>query len=111
MKSRLPAGYGGGAGNQQQMLKKYQQMQEQIEETQAELDETEFSQTAGGGVVKATVNGKKQVLALDIDPDIIDRDDPETLSDLVISAINAALLQAEKTSEEKLSAITGGLGF
>ena len=114
MKSRLPAGYGGGgAGNQQQMMKKYQQMQEQIEQTQSELDETEFAQTSGGGACKATVNGKKRVLSLEIDPDIIDRDDPETLSDLVISAINAAISKAEKTSEERMSGITGelGLGF
>ena len=112
MKARLPKNYGGGGiGNMQQLAMQAQKMQQKMEETTTELEEKEYSATAGGGAVKATVTGKMEVKSLEIDPEVVDPEDVEMLSDIVICAVNEALRNAAKEKEDALSAISGGLSI
>ena len=111
MKARLPQGYGGGPGNMQAMLRQAQKMQEDAQRVQAQLEETEYSASAGGGAVSATVNGKHMLTALTISPDVVDPDDAEMLADLVMAAINEAHRNAAKDAEEKMGAVTGGMNI
>ena len=74
------------------------------------LDEKEFKATAGGGAVEVTMNGKKQITALNIDKDVVDPDDVEMLQDLVMAAVNEAIRQIEDLEENEMNSITGSLG-
>lgn len=107
MKVRLPQGMGGGPGNMQAMLKK---MQEDMVTTQEELEAREYDISAGGGVVNVKINGKKEILSVKIDPEVVDPDDVETLEDLIVAAVNEAIKKVETTSAEEMEKITGGLG-
>ena len=109
MKANIPKGMGGGPGNMQSMLRQAQKMQEDAQRVQAELEATEYSATAGGGAVSATVNGKHDLVALTISPDVVDPDDAEMLADLVMAAINEANRSAAKDAEQKMGAVTGGM--
>ena len=111
MKANIPRGMGGGAGNMQAMLRQAQKMQEDAQRVQGELEQTEYNATAGGGAVKATVNGKHVLTALTINPDVVDPDDAEMLADLVMAAVNEANRAADKDAEEKMGAVTGGMGM
>jgi DNA-binding YbaB/EbfC family protein len=108
MKVRLPNNSG---GNMNQMLRQAQQMQQDMQNLQADLEEREFSATSGGGLVEVTVDGKHFIKSIKINPDAIDPDDCEMLEDLVTVAVNEAIGNAIKTSEEEMSAITGGLNI
>ena len=108
MKARLPEGVQMKRGD---MMRQLQQMQAQMENTQAEVEESVFSATAGGGMVTAEVNGKKELLSIKIDPEVVDPDDVEMLEDLVTAAINEALSKAAKTMEDKMGALTGGMNI
>lgn len=111
MKARLPQGYGGGgAANLQQLARQAQRMQEQMAEISAELEEKEYTSTAGGDAVKATVTGKLEVKSVEIKPEVIDPDDAEMLGDLVTAAVNGALRAANQEKDEKMGALTGGMG-
>lgn len=111
MKARLPQGYGKGApNNMQQLAKQAQQMQDQMEALSAELDEKEYTASAGGDAVKAVVLGKLEVKEIVIKPEVVDPDDVEMLGDLVTAAVNEALRSAEKEKDERMNAISGGLG-
>ena len=107
MKSRLPEGYGAGPASMQGMIKQAQKMQEKMEELQEELNAREYEIKAGGGAVTLTINGKKEVSALEISPEIVDPDDIETLSDIIIAAVNEAIKKVEDTNNEEMSKITG----
>lgn len=111
MKVRIPNQNGGMS--QQQMLKKVQQMQEDMATLQADLDEREFSGTAGGGMVSVTVNGKHEVLSVKIKPEALQEceGDPEMLEDFITIAVNEAISTASKVSEEEMGAITGSLNI
>lgn len=109
MKARLPQGMGGGQQNMNTMIKQAQKMQEDMTALQAELEERHYETTVGGGAIKAVVSGKKEVISLDIKPEVVDPEDIEMLQDLIISAINEAMRQAEKESEEEMNKITGGM--
>jgi len=111
MKVRLPEGMGGGPQNMQGMLRQAQKMQDEMAELQEDLDSREYEVSAGGGVVTVKINGKKEVQSIDIDPDIVDPDDIETLSDVLIAAINEAIKKVEDTNSEAMGKITGGLGL
>lgn len=112
MKSRLPKGFGGGgASNMNGLMKQAQKMQEEMARAQAELEEREFTATAGGGAVTVVVSGKKELKSLTIEPEVVDPEDIEMLQDLVISATNEALRQVEETSNEEMSKITGGMNL
>ena len=111
MKANIPKGMGGGPGNMQAMLRQAQKMQEDAQRVQAQLEETEYSATSGGGAVSATVNGKLDLVALTISPDVVDPDDAEMLADLVMAAINEANRAASKVAEQKMGAVTGGMNI
>ena len=105
-------GFTGGAGmmrQQQQMQQKILKMQQEMEKAQADVENAFFSATAGGGVVKATVSGKRQLTELAIQPEAVDPEDVEMLQDLVVSAVNEALRQAGDAMEKGMSGLTGGL--
>ena len=106
-------GYGGGMGgmNQMQMMKQAQKMQQDLLKMQEELEQSEYTATAGGGAVTATVSGKREVTALQIDPDAVDPEDVEMLQDMVIAAVNEALRKAEETASQNMSKLTGGLNL
>ena len=101
----------GGAGNMNAMLQQAQKMQEDMAAKQEELEAREYDISAGGGAVNLKINGKKQILALDIAPEIVDPDDIETLSDILIAAVNEAIKRVEDTSNDEMSKITGALGM
>ena len=109
MKARLPQGFGGGPQNMQAMIRQAQKMQEQAEQLQAELDEKEYEIKAGGGAVTLKINGKKQVIGLDISPEIVDPDDIETLTDILTAAFNEVINKVETTNSEAMAKVTGGL--
>ena len=111
MKVRLPQGVGGGPSNMQSMLKQAQKMQEEMADKQAELEEREYETSAGGGVVKVKINGKKEILSVNIDPEVIDPDDPETLEDLIVAAINEAIKKVEAVSAAEMQKITGSMNL
>ena len=111
MKANLPKGVGGGPGNMQAMLRQAQKMQDEAQRVQAELEATEYAATSGGGAVSATVNGKHDLVALTISPDVVDPDDAEMLADLVMAAINEANRNAAKDAEQKMGAVTGGMNI
>lgn len=108
MKSRLPEGYGGGMNA---MAKRLQDMQVKMQEKTQELNETEFQSSAGGGMVKAVINGEKKLLSLEIQPEAVDPDDIEMLQDLIISAVNEGMQQVDEKTEEEMGKITGGLSI
>lgn len=109
MKVRIPNS--GGPGNMNQMLKQAQKMQEDMAALQEDLEQREFSATSGGGMVEVTVDGKHFIKSIKINPDAVDPDDAEMLEDLVTVAVNEAISNAIKTSEEEMGAITGGLNM
>lgn len=109
MKVRIPNS--GGPGNMNQMLKQAQKMQEDMAALQEDLEQREYTGTSGGGMIKATVDGKHLIKNIEISPDAVDTDDMEMLEDLIIVAVNEAISAAIKTSEEEMGAITGGLNM
>ena len=88
-----------------------QRMQENMAKKQEELNAREFSAASGGGMVKVTVNGAKEVLSVEIDPQCVDPDDVEMLQDLVLSAVNSALKEAASTVEQEMGKLTGGMNL
>ncbi len=111
MKARLPKGYGGGPGNMQSMIKQAQKMQEDMATAQAELEVKEYTASAGGNMVEATVNGRHEVVKLSINPDVVDPDDIDMLEDLVCAAVNEAIRAAAADSEQRMGSITGGMNI
>ena len=112
MKARLPQGYGGGgAGNLQQLARQAQKMQDQMSAATDELNAKEYEATAGGNAVKVTVTGEMEVNAIEIQPEVVDPEDVEMLSDLVMAAVNEALRAASKDKEETMEKISGGLNL
>ena len=101
----------GGGMNMQQMMMKAQKMQQDIQKKQQELESTEFSATAGGGMVTVTVLGNKTVQSIKLDPVCVDPDDVEMLEDLIVAGVNAALKEAADTVEREMGKITGGMGL
>jgi DNA-binding YbaB/EbfC family protein len=110
MKARIPNEYKGGPANMQGMLRQAQRMQEQVAEVQAQLEAKEYEIKAGGGVVTVKINGKKEILALDIAPEIVDPDDIETLSDVIVAGVNEAIKRVEDDAAAEMSKVTGGMG-
>ncbi len=100
-----------GMGNMQGMMKKMQKMQKEMMEAQEELNAKEFEGTAGGGMVKVTVNGQREVLGVNLDPSVVDPEDVEMLQDLVVVAINDALKKVEDTTTSTMGKFTQGLNL
>ncbi|MFF1378433.1 YbaB/EbfC family nucleoid-associated protein [Streptomyces sp. NPDC058308] len=101
---------GGGQPNMQQLLQQAQKMQQDLAAAQEELARTEVEGQAGGGLVKATVNGSGELRDLVIDPKAVDPEDTETLADLVVAAVQAANENAQALQQEKLGPLAQGLG-
>ena len=110
MRANIPKGMGGGQ-NMSAMLRQAQKMQEDMAALQEDLDGREYEISAGGGVVGVNINGKKEILSIDIKPEIVDPDDIETLSDVLVAAINEAIKRVEDTNSAEMSKITGSMGM
>ena len=95
----------------QAVLKQAQKMQEDMATVQQELEQREYSASAGGSMVEVTVNGKREVLCVKINPEAVDPDDVEMLEDLVTAAVNEALRAAANDSETEMGKITGGMNL
>lgn len=102
--------FGGGA-NMNNLMKQAQKFQKQMEDMQGDLQNKEFSATVGGGAVVAIANGKKQIVNIQIKPEVVDPDDVEMLQDLVLSACNEALKKAEEETASEMKKLTGGLNI
>lgn len=100
-----------GAQRQMEMQQKIAQMQEDMNAKQAEIEAREFVASVGGGVVEAKVNGKKEVISVNIKPEAVDPEDIDMLQDLVVSAVNEALRQAGDAMEQGMNQITGSLNL
>ena len=111
MRANLPKGMGGGPQNMQAMLRQAQKMQEDMAALQEELNAREYNISAGGGVVNVKINGQKEVLSIDLKPEIVDPDDIETLSDILVAAVNEAIKTVEDTNSEELGKITGPMNM
>ena len=111
MRANVPKGMGGGAGNMQAMLRQAQKMQEDMAALQEDLDAREYEVKAGGGVVTVKINGKKEVLSIDIEPEIVDPDDVETLSDILVAAVNEAIKRVESTNAAEMEKVTGSMSM
>lgn len=110
MKARLPKGYGNaGAANIQQLARQAQKMQEEMDTASKELDVKEYSATSGGGAVTATVTGKLEIKSLEIQKDVVDPEDIDMLSDLLIASVNEAIRKAQDEKAETMDKISGGL--
>ena len=111
----MAKGYGGrggmGGGFNMNMIKQAQKMQQDMQRMQAELEAKEYEAQAGGGVVTARVSGKRELLALTIDPEAVDPDDVEMLQDMIVAAVNEAIRAAESDAAANMQQITGGLGL
>lgn len=101
---------GGMPGNMNNIMKQAQKMQKQMEEAQAQLEESSYTATSGGGVVEVTISGKKEITSIKFDPEVVDPDDIEMLEDLTMAAVNEAIRKIEEVSAQKMSKITGGMG-
>ncbi|MBQ7248135.1 MAG: YbaB/EbfC family nucleoid-associated protein [Lachnospiraceae bacterium] len=107
-KGGFPGGMGGM--NMNNLMKQAQKMQQQMADTQKELETKTYTASAGGGMVTAVVNGKKQLSEVRIDPEAVDPDDVEMLQDMVVAAVNQALSDCEKDQQSAYGRVTGGLG-
>ena len=106
MKVRLPQ-----QPSQQEMLKRVQKLQEEMEQTQKALNEKEYEISSGGGLVTVKINGKKEIISIKIKPEAVDPDDIEMLEDILTAAVNEAVTTVEKTNEEEMGKLTGGLNL
>ena len=104
-------GKASGAARQAEMQAKIAEMQAKMTETQEAVEAQEFTTTVGGGAVSVTVNGKKEITKLNLKPEVVDPEDVEMLQDLVISAVNEAIRQADEAMENGLNNLTGGLNL
>lgn len=100
-----------GTPNMGNMMKQVQQMQKKMTKMQAELEEREVEASAGGGAVAVKANGKKEILEIKIDKDVVDPDDVEMLEDLVLAAVNEALRSAEEMVSKEMGKLTGGMNI
>lgn len=106
-------GFPGGAmpGNMSNIMKQAQRMQRQMEDSQKELEITEYTAKAGGGAVEITVTGKKEIKKVKLSQEVVDPDDVEMLEDLIVAAMNEAMKMADEANNEIMSKMTGGLGL
>ena len=100
-----------GMGNMNKLMKQVQKMQKDMVKLQEELKEKTVEATAGGGVVKAVASGKKQLVSVEIKPEVVDPDDIEMLQDLILAAVNEALQKAEDMVAEEMGKLTGGMNL
>lgn len=106
-------GYRGGMGGgmNMNMIKQAQKMQQDMLKMQEEMESKEYDAKAGGGMVKAVVNGKHELLSLTINPEAVDPEDVEMLQDMVVAAVNEAMRKGEAEAAQNMSKLTGGLNL
>lgn len=109
MYNNFRGGFGGG--NMQNLLKQAQKMQEEMEQKQRELEESEFTSSVGGGMVEVTMNGKYNVLKVNIKREVVDPEDVEMLSDLITSAINSCVEKIDTAKKDNMPSLPAGMGF
>ena len=95
-------------GNMAKMIKQAQDMQKRIESVQAELSDTVIDVDSGGGMVRIKINGKLELLELNIDSEVL-KEDKEIIEDLIISAVNKGISKAQSESQNKMNSVTGGM--
>ncbi len=100
-----------GGMNQAAMMKQAQKMQQEMIRMQQEQEAKTFTSAAGGGMVKATVNGKHQLVGLEINPEAVDPDDVEMLQDMILAAVNEAMRTADTEAANNMSRLTGGMNL
>ncbi|MEF9992659.1 MAG: YbaB/EbfC family nucleoid-associated protein [Terrisporobacter sp.] len=98
-------------GNMNQLLKQAQKMQTDMQKAQEELESKELETSVGGGAVTVKVNGKKEVIDIQIKPEVVDPDDIEMLQDLVLSAVNEALRSVDEMQSSQMNKLTGGMNI
>lgn len=111
MKARLPNGRGGGPTNMQGLMKQAQKMQEDMATLQEDLDARVYDISAGGGAVKIKITGKLEVENIEIDPEIVDPDDIETLQDILTAGVNEAIKKVNETNSAEMGKVTGSLNM
>ncbi len=102
---------GGAMRQQAQMQQKLLKMQKDIEKAQKEVEETLFTASVGGGTVKAVCSGKKELTELTIAPEALQPEDAELIQDMVLSAVNEALRQADDAMTKTMDGLGGGLNL
>ena len=100
-----------GGMNQAAMMRQVQKMQQEAIRMQEEMENKTYTASAGGGVVSATVNGKHEVVALDIKPEAVDPEDVEMLQDMIMAAVNEAMRAADTDSANNMARLTGGMNL
>jgi len=103
-------GFGGGAPNMQALMKQAQKMQDDAQKVQEEMADKTVEVSAGGEMIKLTMNGKQEIVELSISSEIMEENDVEMLQDLIITAVNDASQKSKAMSEEAMSQVTGGMG-
>ena len=112
MKARLPQGYANkGASNMNSMVKQAQKMQEDIQAVQERMEQTEFTEAAGGGMVELTMTGGRVLKSIKLDPEIVDKDDIEGLQDVIVAGVNAIIQKIDEESAKEMEKVTGGVSF
>ncbi|MBO5265716.1 MAG: YbaB/EbfC family nucleoid-associated protein [Ruminiclostridium sp.] len=112
MKARLPQGYSNkGMGNMNNMVKQAQKMQEDIQAVQERLEQTDFTETAGGGMVELTMTGGRVLKEIKINPEIVDKDEIDELQDIIVAGVNAILTKIDDESAKEMEKVTGGVSF
>ena len=106
MKARIP-----NQPSRNDMMQRIQKMQEDMNAAQEEVENSEFSASAGGGAVEVTVSGKHEVLSVKIQPEVVDPEDVEMLEDLLIASLNEAVRKANHAMESRMQGVTGGLNI
>jgi len=109
MRARIPKQ--GGAQDMNAMIRQAQKMQDKITELQEDIEARDFTASVGGGAIEVVVTGKKNIKSLTIKPEVVDPEDIEMLQDLVISAVNEAIANVEKVTEEEMTKVTGGVSL
>ncbi|MDL2324779.1 YbaB/EbfC family nucleoid-associated protein [Ruminococcaceae bacterium OttesenSCG-928-A16] len=106
MKARLPKGY--GKQNVNDLMRQAQEMQDRMQQKQTELEETEYTITAGGGMVEMTMLGNHQVVGVKLKPEAVQPDDIEMLEDMIAAAVNQAVRTVDESAEQAMAEISGG---
>lgn len=102
---------GMGGANMNNMMKQVQKMQKQMEQTQAELEEKVLETSAGGGAITIKITGKKEIVGIEIDPEVVDPDDIDMLQDLIVAAVNEAIRSADDMIASEMGKITGNMNI